>query len=465
MTGRAWLVGCALLAAAPAVAAPAAPAVITPVPPAAPIVVAGARTFVAFAGRPAPVTLAWKAVPGASAIRVRWNDGAQQTEVELPGTATTFERAEPRPGAHRVQLVAIANELESPPVELTIDVVKITAVAPGADSATPNDLAAFAVGARFSSPGLRCSFGGREPAVELTVTDPGAFVLRCARDQLAVEVPVVIAPVIVAADVAPIQRKRPTKIHVSVASVAPIGDLLSVDPIGDLDIDEVERTTAGLDITVTAGTSCDQTGVVVRSGDVELGRVTFDLLDAPPPPAPVITHSEWAAFDLGAHVGALSMPQYGDSANALGHPADPDDTIGSGPLAGLRLGIFPTRRIGLEFEAAVATTSYVGRLGVAAVLITRAQLAARIVEEGRFGLRGVAGGDIFTLLTDAGTSQSGSIGALHYGAAFSVETRRAVSVRFQALHVITSAQDAGYAHAVELQVGVVTRLGRFDRWN
>jgi len=97
-------------------------------------------------------------------------------------------------------------------------------------------------------------------------------------------------------------------------------------------------------------------------------------------------------------------------------------------------------------------------------LINRAQIAARLVEDGRFGLRGLIGGDVLTTTTSSGTSKVGSLGGLHYGAAFSIETRPGVSVRIQALDVITIAQDAGYAHCLELQIGVVTRLGRRDRW-
>ena len=91
-------------------------------------------------------------------------------------------------------------------------------------------------------------------------------------------------------------------------------------------------------------------------------------------------------------------------------------------------------------------------------------LLDRIAEEGRFGLRALVGGGMLALLSESGTSQAGAIGSMHYGGAFSVETRRAVSVRLQALHVISVARDAGYAHCLELTIGVVTRLGRRDRW-
>jgi hypothetical protein len=101
---------------------------------------------------------------------------------------------------------------------------------------------------------------------------------------------------------------------------------------------------------------------------------------------------------------------------------------------------------------------------VAPVWLNRLQLAARLVEERRFGLRAVLGPDLLSNLTTAGTNKAGSVGGLHYGAAFSVETRPGVSVRFELLDVITVAEDAGFAHCLEVQVGVVTRLGRRDHW-
>src|SRR5687767_1242531 len=97
MGPRACLVGCALLAAAPAVAAPK--------PPATPEIAAGSRTFVAFAGRPAAVRIAWSPVPGAVRYRARWTDSAHPIDLVLP--APVLERTEAQPGQHRVTIVSV----------------------------------------------------------------------------------------------------------------------------------------------------------------------------------------------------------------------------------------------------------------------------------------------------------------------------------------------------------------------
>lgn len=448
--------GCVLLAAASAAAASR--------PPAPPAIAAGARTFVAFAGRPATVRITWEPVAGAARYRVRWPDAAHTLDLML--TTPALERTEWRAGQHRVAIYAVDEQgLESPPVELTVEVVAIAATRAGSEEPEWTDSSAFAVGARFSSPGLHCRIGGGAPSESVVATLPGATTIRCGGEagQPTAEIPVVITPVVVSAQTAPLRRGTPTKIHVSVASTASLGDRLEVEAVGDLALGDIKRTRGGIDVVITAGDDDEDAGLIVRASSVELGRLRLMVVDAPPtvmaPAKP-----DWFALDIGAYIGAITTPQFGDDALILGDPLDPDDGLASGPLAGLRLGGFPTRRVGLELEVGLAASSYVNRLGVAALLITRGQIAARIAEEGRFGLRALVGGGLLALLSENGTSRPGTVGSIHYGGAFSVETRRNVSVRFQALHVISVARDAGYAHCIEVTIGVVTRLGRRDRW-
>lgn len=457
MGARVCVLGCALLASASAWGSPTLPA---------PKLSVATRTFVAFAGQPAPVALVWAPVPGAVRYRATWTSGAEVVSVEL--TETAFQRREKVAGQHVLTVTAIdAAGLESPPADLAVDVVAIDAYAPGARGVpTPPPITAFAIGSKFSSPGLRCQLGPSEVSLEVVAKVAGAYQLRCGGEngQPMVSVPVVISPVIITADLAPIARDAQTRIHLTVASVGAIGDYLEVAAIGDLDLGPAERVTGGLDVPVTPGSAAVSGGLIIRTSSIELGRVALDLVDPPAPYVPVAPETDWGAVDLGAHTGAFLPPDVGTSANAIGHPIDSNDVVSGGPLFGLRFGIFPTRRVGIELESEVATSSYANRLGVAAIMINRAQLAFRLVEEGRFGLRTVAGGDLLTTLNEAGTSKVGTLGGLHYGAAFSIETRPGVSVRVEALHVITVAQDAGYAHCLELQIGVVARLGRRDHW-
>jgi hypothetical protein len=433
--------------------------------PAKPELVAGTRTFVAFAGKAAPVRVSWAPVPGAVKYRVRWTTGTSFVDTEIPAPTVVFEKREPRAGAHRVSVVAeSADGIEGMPTETTIEVVSVEAVAPGDDQSVPAPNAAFALGARFRSPGLSCELGSAR-GTAVVATEPGSFSLRCGGEpnQPLVEVPVVIAPVHVSADTAPIVIGTRTEIHVTVASTAMIGERLVVEPIGKLDLGPPERVDGGVDVRVTPRES-GIGGLVIKAGDYELGRISLDIVDPPSPTEPAAVETLWAAFDIGATVGGLFTPGEGTDANLFGKPTDPDDTIKTGPTFGIRLGFFPTRRLGVEAELALGTMGYESREGIAPLLVSRGQLAARLVEDGRFGLRVLLGGDVFSVLSAAGTSRATSLGGVHYGGAFTVETRRDVSMRFQALHVITVAQDAGYAHCFELSAGVVVRLGRSDRW-
>lgn len=438
----------------------AAPAAATPAPP---TIANGARTFVAFAGAPAPVKLAWTPATNVARYRARWSDGAALVDVELPGTASAFERAVATPGRHQLSVVAIdADGRESVPVDVAVDVVTITAIVPGGDAPAGAMPTAFAVGTRFGSPGLACRLGEAAAAKEAVAHATGAMLLACGggTGEPRAEVGVVIAPVVVAGPTEPLVRGRERRVHVTVASVAPLGEKLELEALGEVDLGDAERTEHGFDVAITAR---GPGSLVVRSAGIELGRVELAVAEpAPPPPA---GHApDWYALDVGGQIGTFIPPDFGGSALGLGRPREPGDALASAPLAGGRVGVFPTRQVGVEAEASLALPGYQDRAGHAPVVIARAQLAVRLVDERRYGLRAVGGADLLALLGEAGTSQRDAAGGVHYGAAFTVETRPNLWLRLQALHVMTPSRDAGYAHCAELQLAVVTRLGRADRW-
>src|SRR5262245_4860733 len=77
----------------------------TPPAPSPPAIAVGARTFVAFAGKPAAVKLAWSPAKRVARYRAQWTDAGALVDVELPGTATAFERAVATPGRHQLTVV------------------------------------------------------------------------------------------------------------------------------------------------------------------------------------------------------------------------------------------------------------------------------------------------------------------------------------------------------------------------
>jgi hypothetical protein len=172
----------------------------------------------------------------------------------------------------------------------------------------------------------------------------------------------------------------------------------------------------------------------------------------------------WWAADLGGQIGAFVPVHSRGDAPGVGRPTAAEDAISSGPLFGPRIGLFPTERVGVEAEAAFLVPGFQGQGGVALLVAARAQLAARVLDSGRYGMRVLAGAGAIDALRNFGSATTGARGEVHYGAAFTVETRPNLWLRVQGADVITSAQNGGYAHSLELQLGLVTRIGRHDRW-
>lgn len=363
--------------------------------------------------------------------------------------------------------VALAEGRDLPTLT-AYDPSAIQAKAPGGYSAAPIATGAtLAVGSEVASGDRECRVGDGAAVA----TTPGAMTVVCGgtRGQPRTEIPVIVAPVVVAAELRPIEVAVPTLVHITVASVATLGADLRVaasDP--NLVLKGLTRTPRGLDMTVVAAAEGPYAIAVTTPAGVELGRVDAEVVAAGRPHTETRTLGEvvdWRAVDIGALLGFFAPPSLDGASNAtIGHPKTPGDAVGWGPELGLRLGLFPTRRVGLELEGALATTGYVEQPGVSAVLVSRAQLAVRAIEDGAYGLRIVAGADLLAELVDRGSSHRGATGGVHYGAAFTIEAHRDAWLRFEALHVILPSGTGGYASCFEAQLGVVTRLGRRDAW-
>ena len=458
-----WLLGGVLIAAAAtggaAAAQGAADGAPAPAgkPPSVVTFLPGARTFISLAGHPAPVRLAWPAAAGVARYRARWSQAGAVLDIELPGTATAFEREVSTPGQHQLSLIAIdAAGRESPPAEIGVVVVEVAAIAPGFDEPEPasphapvlRSTPAFAIGARFRSPGLTCRLGDAPAGAEAVAHEAGAMALRCdggAGAGVHIEVPVVIAPVLVDGPKRQLVRGATTKVHLTVASVAQLGERLEVEADGEVSVAEIQRTAHGLEVAVTPREGATTAGLIVRSRGLQLGRVELAIAPPPPepPPQPTLT-GRWLWLELGYNVGLLAP---GDPP-AIGFESK---RITPGPLAGGRVGVFPTHRVGIEADLAAAALA--ARPGRTAWLATvRGQLAIRAIDHGRFGLRLLGGAGLIN-----------ARGEVHYGGALSFETHPNLWLRFQALDAITAGRNAGYSHCLELQLGIVTSLGRLDR--
>jgi hypothetical protein len=436
----------------------------------APVLQTRARALPSFGGGGANVRVTWLPVPGAHRYHAMWS-GPDGKPVDTWSNETSFHRDAVAAGKYTLQVAALdATGMEGALApQLGIEVVDVVAIPPGKTAPEPPTRGAYAVGTRFATEGIACTLGGRTSAERVKgeprmvrAASPGDAQLRCG-DKLVAQL--VIAPVIVAAKEAPLPRGQTTTVHVIVASVAAIGSNLTVQPIGDAKLGDVQRTKFGLDVPLAVAAEAQAAAVAVSADGLELGRVGFELVDPPaPPPPPPVAGSAWAAFDLAVVAGAFVPTATGTNtgAPALGHPMSYKDVVGAGPLFGPRLGFFPTPRLGFEIEGAMLTLPTSGDR-VAAVA-GRGQLALRAVDRDSFGLRLIAGAGVFHTLTTTGTSTEATSGEVHYGFALAVETTPTVSLRVDALDAITTARDGGYAHNLLLELSIATRLGRRDHW-
>ena len=425
----------------------------------------------AFLGEGVNVVVAWRPVGEAARYRVTLTTADNKsTDVEI--AATRWEKSGLAPGRYQLTVTAIdATGTEGAISDaLPLNVMEVRAVPPGADVSMPPTRGAYAVGTKFSVPAMHCETSPMQiddllvlPENELRITTPGAVTLRCAGIPGYLEKQVVIAPVAVAVHSATVIRGATTAIHITLGTVAFVGPRLDVQPFGDVTLGEPVRTEFGLDIPVAAPLAAKTGGLTLQAGTFELGRVSLALVDPPPPPPPPLPKPiDWAAFDFGGQVGAFFPPSEPTDATRIGKPTAAADVITSGPLAGVRLGFFPTPRVGLEGEISIAAGGYANESGVSQLLATRSQLAVRALEFGRLGMRLFAGAGAWTTLRDRNTSQQSVEGEVHAGAALTVETSRNLWLRFQVADLVTAARDGGYAHVLEAQLGIFTRFGRRD---
>ncbi len=410
----------------------------------------------AFTGESVDVLVGWRPVAGAARYRVTIGDATTETK------DLRFERKGLAIGKYSLTVVAVDKDGNaSPPSEaLPLNVLEIRAVPPGAASSMPPQRGAYAIGTRFSVSGMHCEFSDAPiddllvgPENEIRMPIAGLANLRCAGVPGYLERQVVIAPVAVATSSRALRGVSST-IDITLASVAFIGPDLRVESRGDIAVGAAKRTPSGFSVPVTAQAPAN---LSIKSGDFELGRVDI-AVDAPPapPPPPPYEPIDWRGFDLGGQAGAFYPPK-GPRASTVGHPESDDKAVAPGPLVGLRLGFFPIPRVGLEAEASLIEAGLADESGSRHLLSSRGTLAVRAIETSRVGVRMLVG-------AGAITASNATEAAAHVGAALTVETSPNLWLRFQFLDVVTTARDDGYAHCLELQLGLFTRIGRRDRW-
>jgi hypothetical protein len=464
-TRLALLLGCALSGQAAAQSAPGLEA------PELTIFPQGA--LATFAGATVDAVVGWRPVVGAIGYRVTLTDaGGHATAIDT--TQLRFEKTGLAPGTYQVTIAAIdrsgAPGTASEP--LPLNVLEVRALPPGAERPMPPTRGAYAAGTRFSVAGMHCEFGdspiddllvGAENEARMPMA--GVARLRCAGIPGYLEKLVVIAPIQVSAASPRIVRGETTTVRIAIATVAAVGERLEVHATRDVEVGQVRRTELGLEVPVTATAKAAHATLSVLASGTELGRVQLELVDAPPPPPPPpLPPIQFSAFDIGGFIGLFAPPTGAMDATTLGHPTEDGDVITGGPSVGLHLGFFPVSRVGIVGEAKLIAGGYANEADISKILGLRGSLEVRALESGRVGLRIFGGAGSLTTLETRGTSQRATDTALHGGAAFSVETSPNLWLRLQFSDVVTTSRHNDYAHCFDMQLSVVTRLGRRDHF-
>jgi hypothetical protein len=429
------------------------------------------RSLAAFGGGGADIKVTWTAVPGAVRYHTMWQRGDSKP-VDTWSQSLVFQKESVHAGHYTLTVSAMdAAGMEGAlSQQLAFEIADVAAVPPGKAAPEPPTRGAYAVGTVFSVPGLTCTLGGqtlakqtKEDATKVRATGAGLGELHCGDK---ISAPVVIAPVTLGNKEEPLPRGETTTVHVTIGSVATVGDQIDVVGIGGAKpAGPAKRTAFGLDVPLAIAPDAEAAAIALSSSGLELGRTGFDLYDrAAPPPPPPPPGSAAGAFDLAFAAGAFVPTASGmDGASPdIGHPTKPADVVGTGVSFGPRFGLYLVPRVGIEAQASFITMPVSDqRIGAFAA---RGQIAIRALESPYIGARLILGAGSISVLEGARTVTPNTSGEVHYGLAVAVVTTPGVSLRADVLDVMTTSIDRGYAHNLELELAVVARFGRRDRW-
>ncbi len=145
------------------------------------------------------------------------------------------------------------------------------------------------------------------------------------------------------------------------------------------------------------------------------------------PPAP---DTSWLALDAGVLAGVFVPQSTGAAATNLGHPTTPGDAVGDGGSFAAHVGYFPIPRAGLEAQFALMPAGHAAESGTATIASER--LSSRSAPS-RIGTSGSACCSVRT----SSRSTHATDGGIHYGAAFTVALAHDLTLRLEALHLIT----------------------------
>ncbi len=433
-------------------------------------------------GASGTITGGWKSVPKAETYRVEVGRMAQggfiMTSVAVPKSATAFEVHGLPTGEYFATVAAVDNDkFESPPSRLyKSKVISTPLLAPTGDPMAvpaPDEgerMAPVRVlpGARFDVPdGLSCGLGTQAPSTTVTVSGAGIQQVRCedgdGKPAGAFEVDVIEITVVKAGGEGSgsftVRRGASTPLDLALSSDAELPAELAVRAPDGFDVSAMRKTDDGsyvVDVvTGQSAVSPATFGIIIAGIDVELADFPVTILEpdeadpvAPKPEKKRDTHM----FEAGVYGGFISMSTNHELVTTDSPLANDRRIARISPDVGLRLGYYPVRQFGIEFEGGLAPTRL--REGSDVLLFEgRASLIAQM--PGRITPYLLLGAGVTGLTSDPNVLGDDTDASFHWGGGVKFFATKNLAIRLGLRDVVLPRSgDAGSSHSPQLLLGI-----------
>lgn len=442
-----------------------------------------ASTYLIPDGASGTITGGWKSVPKAETYRVEVGRMAQggfiMTSVQIPKSATAFEVHGLETGEYFATVAAVDDDkFESPPSRLyQTKVVSTPLVAPtGAAVAVPpadpgQPMAPVRVlpGARFEVPaGLTCGLGTSELGPTVIASGAGVQQVRCqdtgGKPVGGFAIDVIEIQVAKAgegdAGAFTVRRDASTTLDLALSSDGELPAELAVRAPDGFDVSQMRKTDDGswvVDVTTDkAAVSPATFDIIIAGTDVVLADFPVTILEPgepePDAPEPEKKKRDTHMFEAGVYGGFIAMSPNHELVTTESPLANNRSIAPISPDVGLRLGYFPVRQFGIEFEGGLAPTRL--REGSDVLLFEgRASLIAQL--PGRITPYVLLGGGVTGLTSDPNVLGDDTDASFHWGGGVKFFATKNLAIRLGLRDVVLGRTgDAGTSHSPQVLLGI-----------
>lgn len=442
-----------------------------------------ASTYLIPDGASGTITGGWASVAKAETYRVEVGRMAQggfiMTSVQIPKSATAFEVHGLPPGEYFATVAAVDNDkFESPPSRLyKTKVVSTPLFAPTgdavpvapADAGKPMAPVRVLPGARFDVPaGLTCGLGTAELGSTVIATGAGVQQVRCqdtdSKPVGGFAVDVIEIQVTKAGDgksgAFTVRRDALTTLDLALSSDGELPAELAVRAPEGFDVSQMRKTDDGswvVDVT-TGETAVSPAAfdIIIAGTDVVLTDFAVTILEPgepePEAPAPEKKKRDTHMFEAGVYGGFISMSDNHELLTTDSPLVNDRRIANISPDVGLRLGYYPVRQFGIEFEGGLAPTRL--REGSDVLLFEgRASLIAQM--PGRVTPYVLLGAGVTGLTSDPDVLGDDTDASFHWGGGVKFLATKNLAIRLGLRDVVLgSTGPEGSSHSPQVLLGI-----------